>query len=287
MTLLEKLSSDSPHFSLEFFPPKKDMPIDTVYDTIAHLSSYSPVFVSVTYGAGGSSRERTIEIASHVKNAVGLEAIAHLTCAGADPSSISDTLGSLRQAGISSVLAVRGDVPEGADREETFRHYRHASDLIADIKKSGGFTIAAAAYPELHVESGSPEEDITYMRLKAEAGADFFITQLCFDRHAIVDFYEQVYKAGIHAPVITGVMPVLNPKQIIRMALLSACSIPAALSRIICKYGEDIPSFTEAGIEYAIEEIGYLKRHGVKGFHLYTMNKAEATARILSGSSLV
>jgi methylenetetrahydrofolate reductase (NADPH) len=263
------------------------MPIDTVYDTIAHLSSYSPAFVSVTYGAGGSSRERTIEIASHVKNGIGMEAIAHLTCAGTDPTEINETLNKLRESGISSVLALRGDLPEGMNREEAFRHYGHASDLIADIKKAGGFTIAAAAYPELHVESRSSEEDISYMRLKAESGADFFITQLCFDRHAIVDFYELAYKAGIHAPVLTGVMPVLNPKQIIRMALLSACSIPAALSRIICKYGEDIPSFTEAGIEYAIEEIGYLKRHGVKGFHLYTMNKADAVARILTGSGLV
>ncbi len=286
MTLLEKLSSDSPHFSLEFFPPKKDMPLNTVYDTISHLSSYSPAFASVTYGAGGSSRDRTLEIASHVRNTIGLEAIAHLTCAGANPSSVNDMLDKLRASGVNNVLALRGDVPEGMSREETFRHYLHASDLIADIKAGGGFTIAAAAYPELHVESGSSEEDIAYMRIKADAGADFFITQLCFDRNAIIDFYEQVYKAGIHAPIVTGVMPVLNPKQIIRMSLLSACSIPAALSRIICRYGEDIPSFTEAGIEFAIEEIGYLKRHGVKGFHLYTMNKAEAVARILTGSGL-
>jgi methylenetetrahydrofolate reductase (NADPH) len=286
MQLLDKLHTTDNLFSLEFFPPKKDMPIDTVYESISRLSAFSPAFVSVTYGAGGSNRGRTIEIASHIKNELNMEAIAHLTCVGATPAVIKDMLAELKEKGIDNVLALRGDIPEGMAPEEAFRHYSHGSDLIADIKKSGGFTIAAAAYPELHVETDSLEAEIAYMNLKVQAGADFFITQLCFDRHAIVEFYEQVYKAGIHAPIATGIMPILNPNQIIRMALLSACSIPAALSRIICKYGQDTPAFTEAGIEYAIDEIQYLKQNGISKFHLYTMNKAEAVTRILQGSGL-
>lgn len=286
MSLLDKISAPHSQFSLEFFPPKKDMPISTVYEALSLLSAYKPAFVSVTYGAGGSNRGRTIEIASYIQNTIGMDSIAHLTCVGADPASISDVLAQLKQTGVSNVLALRGDVPEGMNREEAFRYYKHASDLIADIKKNGGFTIAAAAYPEMHVESSTCDKDVEYMRFKAEAGADFFITQLCFDRQAILDFYERVYKAGISAPVITGIMPILNPKQIIRMALLSACSIPAALSRIISKYGEEPDAFFEAGIDYAIQEIRYLVENGVNKIHLYTMNKTTAVSRILTGSGL-
>jgi methylenetetrahydrofolate reductase (NADPH) len=286
MKLLDTLNSQSDIFSLEFFPPKKELPIDSVYESISRLSKYNPAFVSVTYGAGGSNRDRTIEIASYVQNAAGMEAIAHLTCVGATPAVIQKTLLELSEKGIGNVLALRGDIPEGMNKDKAFLHYRHASDLIADIKKSGGFTIAAAAYPETHVENNTPEENIAHMRLKEETGADFFITQLCFDRCAIADFFEQVYKAGIHAPVLTGIMPILNPKQIIRMALLSACSIPVSLSRIVSKYGEDSDAFFEAGIEYAIGEITFLKNNGINKFHLYTMNKSEAVERILSGSGL-
>lgn len=286
MKLIDKLSGTQSAFSFEFFPPKKDMPIDSVYETISQLSVFDPAFVSVTYGAGGSNRDRTIEIASYVKNTLGMEAIAHLTCVGATPDGIQNTLSQLREKGIENVLALRGDIPAGMNTESAFEYYKHASDLIADIKKSGGFTVAAAAYPELHVESNTHEQDIAFMRLKAQAGADFFVTQLCFDRDAIVDFYEKIDKAGIKAPVVTGIMPVLNPNQIIRMALLSACSIPSGLSRIICKYGEDTEAFSEAGIDYAIREIQYLMSNGITKFHIYTMNKAEAASRILKGSGL-
>jgi|AGTN01.2.fsa_nt_gi 5,10-methylenetetrahydrofolate reductase len=285
MKLLDTLASADRIFSLEFFPPKKELPLDSVYESISRLGQYEPAFVSVTYGAGGGNRDRTIEIASYVQNTGG-EAIAHLTCVGATPAAIQKTLSELKEKGIGNVLALRGDIPEGMDRDEAFLHYRHASDLIADIKKSGGFAIAAAAYPEMHVDNTAPEENISSMRIKAETGADFFVTQLCFDRHAIVDFFEQVAKAGIHAPVLTGIMPVLNPRQIIRMALLSACSIPASLSRIISRYGGDADAFFEAGIEYAIDEIAYLRQNGINKFHLYTMNKSEAVERILAGSGL-
>ncbi len=286
MKLFDKLSGPQSQFSFEFFPPKKDMPIDTVYETISRLSVFDPAFVSVTYGAGGSNRDRTIEIASYIKNTLSMEAIAHLTCVGATPDGIQNMLAQLKDEGIENVLALRGDIPGGMNTESAFQHYKHASDLIADVKRFGGFTIAAAAYPELHVESGNHEEDIAFLRLKAQTGADFFVTQLCFDRNAIVDFYEKVYKAGIKAPIVTGIMPVLNPNQIIRMALLSACSIPSGLSRIICKYGEDTEAFSEAGIDYAIREIQYLMSNGITKFHIYTMNKAEAASRILKGSGL-
>ncbi|MGI5848920.1 MAG: methylenetetrahydrofolate reductase [Christensenellales bacterium] len=286
MSLLDKLNGKQNTFSLEFFPPKKDMPLSSVFGAIEKLAVYDPAFVSVTYGAGGSNKDGTIGIVSHIKDTVGLDTIAHLTCVGADSDSINEILAKLESINVKNVLALRGDIPEGMDKKSAFVYYQHASDLISEIKKRAGFTVAAAAYPEAHVESPSLDQDMAFMRLKAELGADFFITQLCFDKHSIVRFYEKLYIAGVAVPVITGIMPILNPNQIIRMSLLSACSIPAALSKIICRYGEDPEEFKKAGLAYAIEEIDYLISNGITKFHLYTMNKASAVEQIILGSRL-
>ncbi len=286
MSILQKLSEPKSSFSLEFFPPKKDMPISSVYDAIKELSQYGPAFVSVTYGAGGSNTKRTIEVVSHVKDTYRLEAIAHLTCVGADKKDIDDVLTKLAGHGIYNVLALRGDIPEGMDTKDAFSHYKHASDLIKDIKKRGEYTIAAAAYPEGHVESVSLDKDIEFLHMKVQAGADFFISQLCFDKYALECFYEKLDKADIEVPVLTGIMPVLNSKQIIRMALLSACSIPASLSKIISRYGDNADDFRKAGLEYAVDQINYLIDNGINKFHLYTMNKADAIKQIISDSNL-
>lgn len=286
MSILNKLTRTKSAFSLEFFPPKANMPLDSVFGAIDKLSVFQPLFVSVTYGAGGSNRNRTIEVASHVRK-MGLEAIAHLTCVGADSSQIGDVLEVLESEGINNVLALRGDVPEGMDKKDAFTHYQYASDLISEVKKRGGFTVGAAAYPESHFEAASLEADIETMRLKAQAGADFFVTQLCFDENAIVDYFEKLYKAGIHVPVSVGIMPILNSNQIIRMALLSACSIPARLSRLVSLYGNDADAFKEAGIAYAVSQIQRLCENGINKFHLYTMNKADEIEQIIMQSGLL
>ena len=285
MSILDKLSASHSAFSLEFFPPKKEMAPDIVYSAIEKLAIYKPVFASVTYGAGGGSKERTIEVASHVKS-LGLESIAHLTCVGADPQQISGTLDLLIKAGITNVLALRGDIPKDMDKAQAFSHYRYASDLIKDIKTRGGFIIGAAAYPETHYEAPSLDKDIESMRKKVDAGADFFVTQLCFDEDAVLCFFDKLNKAGIKTPVSVGIMPVLNPNQIIRMALLSACSIPAKLSRLVSLYGEDTESFKRAGIEYAVKQIDTLCQSGINKFHLYTMNKATEIEQIIKQSGL-
>ncbi len=286
MGIVEKLTTEQSAFSLEFFPPKKDMPMSTVYNAIERLAQSNPAFASVTYGAGGGNRERTLEVVSQV-DTMGLEAIAHLTCVGSDHSMIGDILDTLESKGIKNVLALRGDIPEDMDDSTAFVHYRHASDLITEIKKRPGFTVAAAAYPESHVESSGLERDIEFMKLKASLGVDFFITQLCFDTCAIVDLYEKLSKEGVKTPVVTGIMPVLNPKQIIRMSLLSACSIPAPLSKIISRYGEKPEEFKKAGLEYAVRQISLLMEYKINKFHLYTMNKADEIEQILSHSGLV
>ena len=262
------------------------MSLSSVYSAIESLSQLGPAFVSVTFGAGGSGRDRTIDIVSHIKESYALEAIAHLTCVGADSQAIDDVLTALEHHGVKNILALRGDIPADMDRQQAFAHYRHASDLIVDIKKRSGYTIAAAAYPEAHVESASLEDDIANLKRKADAGADFFITQLCFDRYAISCFFEQLERAGIRVPTLVGIMPILNPKQIIRMSLLSACSIPAPLSKIISRYGEQPDDFKKAGLDYAVDQIAYLQAEGIGRFHLYTMNRAEAVRQVIEDSGL-
>ena len=286
MNLIEKLKQNTKAFSLEFSPPKKEMPLDTVYGAIEKLSAYHPEFVSITYGAGGGNRDRTVEVASHVSD-LGLAAIAHLTCVGADSGQINAVLDTLHEKGIKNILALRGDIPQGMDKSAAFVYYRHASDLIIDIKKRNDFVVGAAAYPEAHYEADSLCDDIKYMKMKADLGADFFVTQLCFDKKALLDFHEKAYKAGVTAPIATGIMPVLDPKQIIRMTLLSGCSIPASLSRLVSRYGEDLDSFKKAGIDYAVQEITGLMAGGINKFHLYVMNKADETAQILKMSGLI
>jgi methylenetetrahydrofolate reductase (NADPH) len=240
----------------------------------------------VTYGAGGSNRDRTIGIASYVNQTYNLETIAHLTCVGANVASIDAVLKELEHGGIKNILALRGDVPEGMSKADAFTHFRHASDLIQHIRSRDGYTIAAAAYPEGHAESASLADDIAHLKLKAEAGADFFITQLCFDKYKIENFFDKLGEAGVRAPVSVGIMPVLNPKQITRMSLLSACSIPAPLSKIIAQYGDSSEDFIKAGLAYAVDQIDYLNSIGINKFHLYTMNKAEAVSQIITDSGL-
>jgi len=192
----------------------------------------------------------------------------------------------LKEAGITNVLALRGDVPEGMSRQQAFVSYKHATDLITHIKRDDNFSVAAAAYPEIHVESENLKDDVKYMKMKADAGADFFITQLCFDTNAIIRFFEQLGKTRCYVPVLTGIMPILNPKQIIRMSLLSACSIPAPLSKLISRYGENADDFKKAGLEYAIGQIDTLIDEGINKFHLYTMNKSKEISQIIKNSKL-
>jgi methylenetetrahydrofolate reductase (NADPH) len=285
MGILQKLSQRKRTFSFEFFPPKAETPLDTIYEAIEKLSCYDPAFVSVTYGAAGGNRNRSVDIASHLKEN-GFEAIAHLTCACSDKEFISSFLDDLETRGIENILALRGDVPEGTDASAAYVNYNHASDLIKEIMGRNWFTIGAAAYPEEHMESDSLDDDIRYMRLKEELGADFFITQLCFDKHALIKFFEKVRSAGIKAPVLTGIMPVLNPNQITRMALLSACSIPAPLSKIISRYGKNAEDFKKAGLEFAVSEIEYLIDNGINMFHIYTMNKPDVAEQLIRGTRL-
>lgn len=273
--------------SFEIFPPKADSPVDVIYTTLAGLSKLNPDFISVTYGAGGSNKGRALEIAALVKNTYGVEPLAHLTCVGASREETADQIRKMSEAGIENILALRGDVPKDMDPEHAFTAIPHASDLIAQIRKTApDCCIGAAAYPEVHAESDSRAQDLCYLKKKADEGAAFFITQLFFDNDAYFRLCDYLEALNVKAPVVAGIMPMLNPEQILRMATLCGCSIPAGISHLIARYKNRPDDFRKAGMEYAERQIDALVRGGARGIHLYSMNKAEEITEIVRACGL-
>ncbi len=268
-------------FSFEIFPPKKenDHNLENIFDSINKLTFLSPDFVSVTFGAGGGNRDRVEEIAEFIQNK-GFVALAHLTSVGYGAEEIEQILESLYWKGVRNILALRGDIPEGVPLTAAWKDFCYAKDLIGFIKKDGRFAIGAAAYPEGHVENKDLEQNIWFMQEKVEAGVDFFITQLFFDNSGFYSFMEQIATAGIERPIIAGIMPVLNVKQIKRIVKLSGASIPGKLRKLLLDYECCPVSMEQAGIEYAVEQISDLLSNDVAGVHLYTMNKVEKACQI-------
>lgn len=270
--------------SFEIFPPKINYPIETIYETIDNLKDLHPDFMSVTYGSFGGSRDRTVEIASLVKNKYGIECLAHLTCIALTKEDTSKILELLRRNDIENILALRGDIPK--DFEKTSKMpFVYAKDLIKSITNSGNFCIGGAAYPEGHIECENIEKDIKYLKKKVDAGLDFLITQLFFDNELFYSFMDRASKVGIDIPVSAGIMPVLNKNQIKRITELSGASLPPKFVRMLDKYEYNPEALKEAGIAYATEQVIDLLAWGIDGIHLYTMNKAEVARRIVSNIS--
>lgn len=268
--------------SLEVFPPKLTSPVETVFHTLDELKDLHPDFISVTYGAGGKAKDRTIEIASKIKNHYGIESLAHLTCISATKEEMQENFAELKKNNLENVLAMRGDIPE--DPDFTFPNplqYEYASDLIREVNKEGGFSIGAACYPEGHVTCESKAKDIKFLKQKVNNGATFLISQLFFDNELFYRFMEEVDIAGIDVPISAGIMPVLNKKQILRITKLAGCVIPPRFQRILDRYENNPEALKEAGEAYAIEQIIDLMAWGVRGIHLYTMNKPDTAKRII------
>lgn len=272
--------------SLEVFPPKPDAPVDMIHQTLVQLSHLKPDYMSVTYGAGGSRAGQTLEIARDIPSLCGCPALGHLTCVGADVASIRQSLAQFQQAGVQAILALRGDVPAGMDPQTAFRHMPYASELVKEIAAFGGFSIAAACYPESHYQSDSQRDDLLYLKRKVDCGVDWLVSQLFFDNDAFFSFVDRARRIGIRVPITAGIMPVLNAKQILRMTTLCGASIPASLSRIIARYGEDPVSFAEAGMDFCCAQIADLLKGGVDGIHLYSMNRAKSATAILQRTGL-
>jgi len=266
--------------SLEVFPPRPGYPIDSVFKTLNGLADLSPGFISVTYNPQGDNGSRTEEIAFRIRRDYGLESLAHLTCLSHGRTEIGDILDRLNGGGVENVLALRGDPQKNAPGTGT--DFRYAFQLIREVKKRGCFSVGAAAYPEGHTESPSIHGDIDRVKQKVDAGADFLITQMCFDNRVFFDFLHRARWRGIDVPVIPGIMPVLNFRQIKRIIYMCGVSIPARLLRIFERHGGNSGDLQKAGMEYAVEQIANLLSHGVPGVHLYTMNRVDETRRIVA-----
>ncbi|HBF32944.1 TPA: methylenetetrahydrofolate reductase [NAD(P)H] [Candidatus Sumerlaeota bacterium] len=287
MQIKDIYNQKKPVLSFEIFPPKPDYSLDTVFRTIESLKDLEPDFISVTYGAGGSNRARTIEIAAKVKQDYQIESVAHLTCVGHSPAELDAIIDNIHNHGIENILALRGDPPRDQPHYAPQRgYYKESIELVKHIKSKGGFCIGAAAYPEGHTSAISWKQDWLELRDKVAEGVDFMLTQMFFDNRLYYNFLENIRRIGITAPVSPGIMPVLNAKSIRRMISMSGASIPAKLLAMLEKYGDNDADFEKAGIQYAIDQINDLVHNGVDGIHLCTMNKVEQTRMIVENSAL-
>ena len=276
-----------PVLSLEVFPPSRSYPLETVFTTLDGLQELAPSFISVTYGAASGERERSVEIASRIQKDYPIEPLAHLTCLGQTRSEVAEKLDELSAIGIKNVLALRGDpLEDDPGFDPAAGDYRYAYSLIEEIRRRGDFGIVAAAYPEGHIECPNVSDSHLHLRRKVDAGAEVLITQLFFDNRIFFDFMERIGALGIDAPVIPGIMPVLNSKQIKRIIYLCGVSIPARILRLLDKYGKNPEDMEKAGIDYAAEQVTGLIESGVPGIHLYTMNKISQISEIARRTGL-
>ena len=266
-------------FSLEVFPPKRGDGIEKIYQPLAGLSALKPDFISVTFSAGGSADGLTAEVCEFVRREYGIPGVAHLTCAGSDRGSIDAFLTDLKKRGVSSVLALRGDLAEG----RALSDFRYATDLIDELNRIGGFTVMAACYPEGHKESENFAQDIDVMKIKQDKGVSRFLSQLFFDEKDFLHMVDAARKAGVTAPIEAGIMPVTNAKQIVRMVQLSGARIPKKLAKLIAKYESDPEGLRCAGIDYVISMSEKLVENGVDGLHLYAMNNVDTADRFYRG----
>ncbi|MBR5787055.1 MAG: methylenetetrahydrofolate reductase [Clostridia bacterium] len=277
---LDNIFDNKQVFSLEVFPPKRDMPIDTIYKTLDELSEIKPAFISVTYGAGGSENcAATLEIASTIKNKYGIEAVAHLPGINLTKADVVNMLDDFKKNGIQNILALRGD---GNPETEPVGDFNHADELVRFIKEHGDFHVAGACYPEGHAESENLITDIKYLRQKVDAGCDHLISQLFFDNDHFYRFRERCDLAGINVPIEAGIMPVLNKKQIERMVTMCGASLPNKFVKMMARYENNPEALKDAAIAYAVDQIVDLVSQGVDGIHLYTMNKPDTAKRIYS-----
>lgn len=272
-------------FSFEIFPPKATSSIQTVYDTIKELSTLRPDYISVTYGAGGNaSNNRTCELAAMVKNQYGIDSLAHLTCISSTKSDIKGILADLKDNGIENVLALRGDLPLN---ESSKGDFNYADELISYVKNGNDFGISAACYPEGHLECRDVAEGIEILKIKKEAGAEHFISQLFFDNNYYYNFVNKAVQKNLNVPIQAGIMPVINKKQIERVVSLCGATIPAKFLKIMNKYEHDELALKDAGIAYALDQIVDLVSSGVNGIHLYTMNNPYVARKITENTGSI
>ena len=286
MKIKDLLQNKKVTFSCEIFPPKAGADMSRMDEIIRDIAALHPDFISVTYGAGGSTSKRTVEIASKIQDTYGIPAMAHLTCVSSTKEEVVTMLDRIEENHIENILALRGDIPQDMDFPSP-HHYRYARELIQDIRSQKGdrFCIGGACYPEGHVECEHKEDDIDYLKQKVESGCDFLTTQMFFDNNVFYNFLYRIMAKGIQVPVVAGVMPVTNSRQIKRSCELSGTTLPPRFKAIADTFSDKPLAMKQAGIAYATEQIIDLLSNGVNHIHLYTMNNPEIAAKIMDNLS--
>lgn len=287
MKISHLLASKERRMSFEVFPPKTSDRFESIRSATEKIASLHPAFMSVTYGAGGGTSRYTLDIAKNIESSYGVPTLAHLTCVNSTKETVKKLIGDIKEAGIENIMALRGDLTsETAAADRSTWDYRHAIELIRDIKESGhDFCIGAACYPEVHPESTDQKEDIARLKEKVDAGADFLTTQMFFDNNLFYNFLYKIREAGITCPVIPGIMPITNAGQVKRAIELSGSFMPQRFKSLVDAFGENPAAMKQAGIVYATDQIIDLYANGIRFVHVYSMNKPDVAETILDNLS--
>ncbi|MBE6610778.1 MAG: methylenetetrahydrofolate reductase [NAD(P)H] [Ruminococcaceae bacterium] len=273
--------------SFEVFPPKTDTAFESVKHATEEIAKLHPSFMSVTYGAGGGTSKYTLDIAKNIKERYGVPTLAHLTCVSSTRETVREKIEAIKEAGITNVMALRGDIPAGMENEDRSRwDYKHAIELVRELRASGAdFCIGGACYPEIHPESANQKEDIKYLKEKVDAGCSFLTTQMFFDNNLLYNFLYKIREAGITVPIIPGVMPITNGTQVEKAIKLSGSFMPQRFKSLVDKFGTTPAAMKQAGIAYATDQIIDLFANGITNVHVYSMNKPDVAAAIQNNLS--
>ena len=282
MKIIEILNTNYPKLSFEVFPPKTDTAFENVKSAAEEIARLSPSFMSVTYGAGGGTSRYTLELCRDIEADVGVPTLAHLTCVSSTRDTVARQIELMREAGIVNVMALRGDLtPELAASNREDWHYRHATDLVRELKEADpDFCIGGACYPEVHPESATSREDIRYIKEKVEAGCDFLTTQMFFDNNLFYNFLYKLREAGVTVPVVAGIMPITAANQVERAIKLSGSFMPQRFKSLVDRFGSNPEAMKQAGIAYATDQIIDLYANGITNVHVYSMNKPDVARKI-------
>lgn len=279
MKIRDLITQGKATLSFEVFPPKKDTDFADVEAAALGIAAFKPDYMSVTYGAGGSTKGHTIQLAQEIQEKYDVPTIAHLTCVCASKEGIKTALADMKNAGIENILALRGDIPKNYDGQ-VFAEFSHASELVELIKETGDFCVGGACYPEVHPDSANKHEDIIGLKKKVDAGCDYLTTQMFFDNNIFFNFMYRIREAGISVPIIPGIMPITRRVQVKNAVKLSGCNVPERFKSIVDVFGDTEAAMRQAGIAYATDQIIDLMANGVKHIHVYSMNKPEVAAGI-------
>lgn len=286
MNIRKILTKEKPSLSFEVFPPKKDVDFETVKEAALGIAKLQPDYMSVTYGAGGSTKGLTIRLAESIQREYQVPTIAHLTCVCASKDSILKAIQEMKEAGIQNILALRGDLPKNYEGK-VFTDFSHASELVSFIKEQGDFCVGGACYPEVHPDSLNKAGDLQGLKKKVDAGCEYLTSQMFFDNNIFYNFMYRLREAGILVPVIPGIMPITKRVQVKNAVKLSGCNVPERFKNIVDRFGDTEAAMQQAGIAYATDQIIDLLANGVKHIHVYSMNKPEVAGEIQKNISEV